>query len=165
MLQIAALAATLMAVQPSAPPTAVPHVRTSSAYLSRLIELARAESPTFFAMLVAIDTSDMIVYFEAVPQLDSRLRGCVHFMGAAGGYRYVRAQIRTAMTSHEVISSLAHELQHAIEIAAHPEVRSELDLAELYRRIGDEHQWRMFETVTAQQAGRTVRNEMLGLDD
>lgn len=165
MLQVAALAVTLMAVAPSAPPVAVPHVRTSSAYLSRLIEFARAESRTFFSMLVAIDTSDVIVYFEAVPQLDSRLRGCVHFMGSAGDYRYVRAQIRTAMNSHEVIASLAHELQHAIEIAAHPEVRSEADLAALYRRIGDEHQWRMFETNDAQQAGRTVRNEMLGLDD
>jgi hypothetical protein len=127
-----------------------------------LIADAREQSPTFANMLDQLERSDVIVYFEGVPRFEKNLRGCVHFMGASAGYRYLRAQIRTMMNRYDIMASLAHELQHAIEISRHPEVRSEADLAELYKRIGDERERWMFETNEAQSAGRTVRLEILG---
>lgn len=164
MLHVAAFAAALMAFPPTASTSAFPLVRTTSALLSSLVADAREHSPTFLGLIERLEGSDMIVYLEAAPNMESRFRGRVHFMGASAGYRYLRIQIRTSMNRSDIIGSIAHELQHANEIAAHPEVVCEDDLADLYRRIGDEHDWCMFETSEAQQAGRLVRAEVLGLD-
>jgi len=84
-------------------------------------------------------------------------------MGASAGFRYLRVQIKTFMNRYDVVASLAHEMQHANEIAQHPEVACEASLAALYRRIGDEPEWCMFETAEAQRAERTVRAEILGM--
>jgi hypothetical protein len=162
MLPVVALAAALMALPTSATATAFPNIRTSNPFLAELIANVRTQSPIFEEMIGRVERSDVIVYFEAVPRFDTGMRGCVHFMGASGGYRYIRAQIKTMMNRYDVVASLAHELQHAIEIADHPEVRSEDTLADLYRRIGDEREWRTFETTGAQTAGRAVRAEVLG---
>ena len=160
MLHVVALATALMAAAPSATVETLPHIRTTSPLLSALIDDAREHSPTFARQIDTIEVSDVIVYFEATPQMEGRLRGRVHFMGAAGGFRYVRIQVRTSLNRFDLIASLAHELQHAIEISCHPEVISEAALAALYRRIGDEHEWCMFETEEAVQAGRVVRTEV-----
>jgi hypothetical protein len=163
MLHVAALAAALMLFPPSASPPDIPHLRTTSPLLSALTADARDHSATFARLAGALESSDVIVYFEASPHMESRYRGRVHFMGASGGYRYVRIQIRTSMNRYDIVASLAHEMQHANEIAQHLEVTCENSLAALYRRIGDEHDWCLFETDAAQQAGRTVRAEILGM--
>ncbi len=162
MLPVVALAAALIALPASATVTNVQNIRTSNPFLAELIAEARAQSPTFEEMYTRVEQSDVIVYFEPVPRFETGLRGCVHFMGTAGGFRFIRAQIKTMMNKFDVVGSLAHELQHAIEIADHPEVTTEKSLAELYRRIGDEREWRTFETNQAQTAGRAVRAEVLG---
>lgn len=162
MVYVAAIAAALMTNVPSAP-RAFPHLRTTSAYLLSLIGEAREHSPTFLELAETLEASNVIVYFEATPHMEARYRGRVHFMGASAGYRYLRIQVRTAMNRYDIIASIAHEMQHAREIAAHPEVVCEDSLAQLYRRIGDERDWCMFETDEAQQAGRAVRTEILGM--
>ncbi len=161
MLHVVALATALMAAAPSATVRTLPHIRTVSPFLSSLIDDARDHSPTFARQVETVEQSDVIVFFEAAPQMEARFRGRVHFMSASGGVRYVRIQVRTAMNRTDIIASLAHELQHAIEISCHREVVSEETLAALYRRIGDEHEWCMFETEEAVQVGRAVRSELL----
>ena len=133
----------------------------TSGFLSTLIADAREHSPTFAGQLARLERSDVIAYFEALPQMESRYRGQVHFMGASAGYRYLRIQVKTTMNRFDIVASVAHEMQHVLEIADHPEVISEEALAALYRRIGDEHAWCMFETEEAQDAGRAVRAEIL----
>lgn len=163
MLHVVALATALMAAAPSATDRTFPHLRTASPLLLSLIDEARDHSPTFQRQLETLEQSDVIVYFEAAPHMEARLRGRVHFMGASGGFRYLRIQVRTSLGRYDIIASIAHELQHAIEISCHPEVVSEAGLAALYRRIGDEHEWCMFETEEAVQAGKAVRTELLEL--
>jgi len=163
MLHVVALAATLMALPPSTSTRDFPHLRTTSALLTSLVAEGREHSPTFRHLADGLESSNVIVYLEATPHMEGRYRGRVHFMGAQAGYRYLRIQIRTAMSRYDIVASIAHELQHANEIAAHPDVVCEAGLAALYRRIGDEHDWCMFETSQAQQAGRTVRLEIFGM--
>ena len=161
MLHVAALAAALMAFPPTASTRDFAHLRTTSPLLLSFIADAREHSPTFVGLIARLERSDVIVYLEPTPNMESRFRGRVHFMGASAGYRYLRIQIRTSMNRFDIIGSIAHELQHANEIAAYPDVVCEEDLAALYRRIGDEHDWCMFETDEAQEAGRQVRSEVL----
>jgi hypothetical protein len=163
MLHVVALATALMAAAPSATVRTFPHIRTTSPLLASLIDDAQAHSPTFARQIETLKQSDVIVYFEPSPQMEARFRGRVHFMGASGGVRYLRLQVRTTLNRYDIIASIAHELQHAIEISCHPEVIDESSLAALYRRIGDEHEWCMFETEEAVQAGRAVRTELLEL--
>ena len=161
MLHVAALAAALMAFPPPASNRDFPRLRTSSALLSSLIADAREHSATFLKLSDSLEASDLIVYFEEAPHMESRYRGRVHLMGTSAGFRYLRIQIRTAMNRYDIIASIAHEMQHAQEIASYPDVVTEEDVAALYRQIGDEHDWCMFETSAAQRAGRTVRAEIL----
>jgi hypothetical protein len=128
-----------------------------------LVAEGREHSPTFLALSNALEASNVIVYLEPSPYMERRFRGRIHFMGTSGGYRYLRIQIRTSMNRYDIVASIAHELQHANEIAAHPEVVCEEGLAKLYREIGDEHDWCMFETGQAQRAGQAVRAEVFGM--
>lgn len=163
MLHVVALAAALMALPPSASIRDITNIRTSSPLLALLIAEGREHSPTFLNLANTLEASNVIVYFEATPQMERRFRGRIHFMGTSTGYRYLRIQIRTSMNRYDIVSSIAHEMQHANEIAAHADVVCEEGLAKLYREIGDEHDWCMFETQQAQRAGQTVRAEVFGM--
>lgn len=163
MLHVAAFAAALMVLPSSTPTPNFPHIRTTSPRLAETIATMRVQSTTFAKMVDAINASDVVVYVEGTAHLAPRLRGCVHFMGTSGGFRYVRVQVKLSIGRYDLIASLAHEMQHVVEISEHPEVTSEETLAHLYRDIGDEHEFRHFETLGAQRTGRTVLAEILAL--
>ena len=59
-----------------------------------------------------------------------------------------------------MIAVIAHELQHALEVAEHHEVRDSHALASLYRRIGVEAYRGRYDTQAAQFAGKQVRYEL-----
>jgi hypothetical protein len=84
-------------------------------------------------------------------------------MGKAGGFRYVRAQISTELNPDAMIATLAHELQHAVEVIEDEGVIDQRSLEQLYRRIGRRSGGSMpagWETEAAQQAGLRVRREL-----
>ncbi len=62
-----------------------------------------------------------------------------------------------------MIATIAHELQHAVEVIDDDNVNDEKSLVALYRRIGQQSgnaspsRW---ETTAAQQAGFQVRKEL-----
>ena len=87
-------------------------------------------------------------------------------MTRAGEFRYVRASISPDMTFDQMIASVAHELQHAVEVIEDSAVIDEKSLVALYRRIGQPSSaagpsgW---ETVAAQRAGWQVRRELVAV--
>ena len=60
----------------------------------------------------------------------------------------------------DVAPLLAHELQHAVEIAEHEEVRDAAGVRRLYVTIGREGATDEFETDAARSTERTVREEI-----
>lgn len=85
-------------------------------------------------------------------------------MTRAGEFRYLRASINTDLTADLIISTLAHELQHAVEVIKDERVIDQRSLVELYKRIGRPSSSAVpsgWETVTAQQAGLRVRRELV----
>ena len=58
----------------------------------------------------------MIVYVAVNPSLKSSLSGALTWMTRAGDFRYVRASISTELPFDQMIASVAHELQHAVEV-------------------------------------------------
>ena len=49
--------------------------------------------------------------------------------------RHIRILVDTRTSHNALIATVAHELQHAVEIAEHPEVTDASGVLKLYRRI------------------------------
>jgi hypothetical protein len=109
-----------------------------------------------------LNESDVIVYIE--PKLTRQvLRGyLVHRVFTQGQYRYLRIAIETAGSERRLVSLLAHELQHAVEVARAPEVRDSESIERLFRRLAVNFGcgWaNCFETEAAREVERLVEKE------
>ena len=148
----------------AAGPTGEVRLRPQDARLEQLLKDGAARSSTFKALVDRIEASNVIVYVALNPMMKPSLSGMLTWMTRAGNYRYVRASISTELTPNQMIATLAHELQHAVEVIEDENVVDEKSLVALYRRIGRQHsasapaRW---ETDAAQQAGFRVRRELI----
>jgi len=114
--------APLAAAQPT--PLAAPHVRAVSPRLADSVAALRDHSPTFAALLTKLDASDVIVHLtDALEPCASGSKACLTFVESTGGYRYLRVMVTKRESEMDVRRHLAHELQHAVEIADAPQVR------------------------------------------
>lgn len=156
----AAPAMSAEAIRPSADPL-LPRVRGVTPRMQKMIADGVRRSVTFRNLIEAVNNSDLVVYIEATNTLPTGLDGRLTFLTAAGGVRYLHAQITTTLSFDELIAIAGHELQHALEVAAHPEVRDPASLAKLYERIGVRGVSKdRYDTNAAQSTGRRVRSEL-----
>lgn len=135
-------------------------VRGVTPAVNALIAQGTRRSTTFARLVREIEATDLIVYVETRFDLPPGLEGRVTFLTSAGGVRYLRAQVPGHAGPEQLLGILGHELQHALEIAAHPDVRDSASLAGLYRRIGIKGSGDQFDTAEARIIGRRVRGEM-----
>jgi hypothetical protein len=113
------------------------HVRSSDSHLADLIAQGYARSATFRRLVSTLNASDVIVYVE--PQIVPRVRRggfLIDTVVKAGPYRYLRIRVGRRSRTESTIAVLAHELQHAVEVAEAPEVRDSDSFRELFERIG-----------------------------
>jgi|SRR4051812_24904726 hypothetical protein len=138
------------------------HVRSTNRGVERLLRVGVSRSTTFTNLMSHLNASDVIVYIEIVPTLPTTLAGRLLLMPMAGDQRYLRIQVVMNGSPNDLISTIAHELRHAIEVADQPAVRTESSLVQLYERIGrrgrDAH---CYETEAARTTGRAVRRELV----
>lgn len=139
-------------------------IRPQDSRIADLLATGTARSATFRALVNRIDASKVIVYVSLTPLMKSSLAGKLTWMTQAGGYRYLRASINTELTPDMMIATLAHELQHAVEVIEDERVIDQRSLMELYKRIGRPSGASLpsgWETVAAQEAGQRVRRELV----
>lgn len=137
------------------------HVRGANPQMKALIQRGAQRSPTFKDLIARLNDSDVIVYLEITPHLPRGLDGRLTFLTAAGGLRYLHAQVVNGLGFEETIAVAGHELQHAIEVATNPDVRDSAGLARLYERIGIRGAGHnTYDTAAAQDTGKRVRQEM-----
>ena len=136
------------------------HIRSTGNSVRKLLQRGYRESPTFADLVARLQRSDVIVYIEDVPHLPGTLDGRMMMLPRAHGHRYVRIQIALRGSAVDAIAVLAHELQHAVEVADAVEVSDTDGLARLYRRIGLRVGPHIYDTVAARQIGRNVRREL-----
>ena len=85
----------------------------------------------------------------------------VTYAGSGGRFRYLRISLNPANTRRQMITMIGHELQHAVEIAGEPTVRSKRDLEKYYERIGiGGRAGDTWDTEAARHAGRRVDREV-----
>lgn len=138
-------------------------VRTLDPVLAELLEQGPAQSTTLARLLDEIERSDLIVYIERHNRFPRTLIGSFKLAGQSSGHRYARIALSTALDRRDTLIALAHELQHAAEVAA-SDVVDNRGMFELYCRIGDRRAGG-FDTAAARLVTRQVSKELaLGAD-
>lgn len=139
-------------------------VRAADPKVAQLLARGMARSRTFTSLMRELDQTDVIVYVELSSRMPLTVAGRLLFATTTGsGPRYLRVQVSREGTTNMQIAAIAHELQHAIEVAHAPEVRDEQSLERFYSRIGTRGVLqRSYDTVAAQLAGRRVLLEVQG---
>jgi len=138
-------------------------LRPQDPRISLALQEGMARSDTFRDLVNRIEASNVIVYIAMKPSMRPSLAGALTWMTSAGKYRYLRASISIEQTFNQTIATVAHELQHAIEVIEDESVVDEKSLVALYKRIGQPSKaagplgW---ETIAAQRTGTQVRREL-----
>jgi hypothetical protein len=139
-----------------------PHVRGATPAVNAMLAMGIKRSTTFARLARDLDDTDVIVYVEIVNSLPTGLDGRLSFSTTAGGFRYLRIQVPSNTGKHDLIAVVGHELQHALEIAEHPNVQDSEGVASLYKLIGlQAHGVDRYDTAAARSIGRRVRAELL----
>jgi len=137
-------------------------VRATQPRVRKLLAYGIERSITFRALVDAIDRTDLMVYVEMVPALETDVGACLRFVTVGGRHRYLRISITPAYGRDRAVALVGHELQHALEVAADPTVRSTPAFHALFQRIGKARPGEAhYDTLAAQHAGAQVRGELV----
>ena len=139
-------------------------VRPQDPRLANLLRAGVARSATFRALVDRLEAGNVFVYVSFSNTLKSGLAGKLTWMTKAGNFRYLKATINIEQNPDQMIATLAHELQHALEVSADEDVTDQRSLIALYKRIGRPSwsgQTASWETEAAQDTGYQVRRELV----
>ena len=111
------------------------HVRATEQKVLKLIDAGLSRSETFRRLVATLNESDVIVYIE--PKLTHQALGgyLAHNVVAQGNHRYLHIAVQTQGSERRLVSLLAHELQHAVEVAQAPEARDAESLERTFSRL------------------------------
>jgi hypothetical protein len=110
------------------------HVRGTEAWIATTLQKGVARSATFRRLIVTLDASDVIVHVQRL-LLRNSLHGFLSSRLVTGGnYRYLRIGVIWRGNETLLIGTMAHELQHAIEVARTPDVRTMAEVLKLFDR-------------------------------
>ena len=136
-----------------------PRVRTEDPVLAALIRDSTDRSTSFRRMVEAIQATDGVVYIER-GRCNFYVRTCLAFgIAVVGPNRMLRVIVDKRKAGFETAASVAHELQHALEVLEHRSVTTPAAVRGLFERIGT---WdgNSFETSAAVKVGLDVRAEL-----
>ena len=158
-----AVMATLASAQ-EAGPAAPPRVRGATVDAALLLDELVARSPTVRDLVGRLNHSDLLVYIRHQWFSTATLRGRIGFLTADSRRRLLAIEISSRYTRTDQLVALAHELQHAMEMAGAPSVWDAPSLAAFYTVIGVQtgstSSSETYETIAADDIGRRVRNEL-----
>jgi hypothetical protein len=138
-------------------------VRPQDARLADLLRNGAARSATLRAIVNRLEAGNLFVYVSLSPNMRTGLAGKLTWMSKSGAFRYVRVMISPEQNTEQMIATLAHELQHAVEVSDEDSVIDQRSLIGLYTRIGRPSTSGVtggFETLAAQEIGMRVRREL-----
>jgi hypothetical protein len=150
----------------SGPPALVSSsVLAETSDLKQLIADGAAGSAAFRALVSTIEQSDLVVYLRCRVFTTLELRGQLTFLSATGGRRYVVVELGCLLQTRDAqMGILAHELQHAVEIALAPSITDTRTLERFYAghgRLVRSDAWaRAYETTAAVESARRVQREL-----
>jgi hypothetical protein len=158
---LACLTTLALATTATATPRENAHVRPVNTQLERLIARGVERSPTLRDLIDRLERTDVAVFVEYDMALPSGVGGALRFVARAGSLRLLRISVQRVLSESAILRMIGHELQHALEVAAAPEVVDQNSLTAFYRRV-DEGQGQRFDTNAAQKVGDLVADDLGG---
>lgn len=138
------------------------NLRAMQPWIGRLLDEFAPRSPTMATLIAELRQAPVVIHVDDEMGGHHHWDGRLRFVTRAGGCRYLRIDIRDAGTPAVRAALLAHELQHAVEVA-----RAAIDdrgaVAQLFRRIGfgvPDGGGTTFDTAAAIDAGRRALAEL-----
>jgi hypothetical protein len=167
---VRALLATAVLWLLHAPAVAQPsNIRIVDRELNTLFEVGLELSPTLAALVTELNAASILVFADCSMQMPSRIGARLTLLTSVGDTRYVRVAVDCSLQSRRQIALLAHEIQHALEIAGRPDVLDEDDMESLYEQIGfttlKDHTHTRVETAAAINVQERVDVELGGRAD
>ena len=141
-------------------------VRTDGVALANLVTEGREHSSTFRRLARQVEASDWIVFVQRGSCRAPGVFACLlHRVGVFQGHRYLRIVIGEGVRAgDDLIATIGHELQHAVEVVSEPSLASSADIWRLYRRIGHVSirmvGGEVFETDRAVRAAAAIHEEL-----
>jgi hypothetical protein len=141
------------------------HVRAESADVRALIAEVSDRSATFRTLVDEIEQSNVIVYVRLRFFGSQMLDGRIGFLGSQPDVRFLAIELACPRWRELQMATLAHELQHALEIARASWVVGPATLARYYEEIGEhiggDGRAVAFESDAARRMGARVRRELI----
>jgi len=111
-------------------------VRSADKYMVGLIGEGYDRSSTFRELVDFLHQTNVIVSIQPIACAGGRIRSCVVGVKGSDRERHIWIRVNPAHTIRDrLIATVAHELQHAVEIAEHPDVIDGPSVLKLYRNI------------------------------
>ena len=111
-------------------------VRSTDPYMIALVRQGYDQSPTFRELVDALQRSNVIVLVQPGLCASGRIRSCLVSVTGSERDRHIRIRMDPRHTIKSgLIAAVAHELQHAVEIAEHADVINGSETLRLYRQI------------------------------
>ena len=150
---------------PATSPRSLPRVRPNDRRSAAFLLDGIARSPTLRRIVSQLEESNVIVYIEMQPAMDKQLAGRLLWVTAVQNFRYVRISLNPETNADVAISTLGHELQHALEVAHAPTIVNESSFEAYYRANGISTRAHAsgWDTQAARDAGDLVRREIEGV--
>jgi hypothetical protein len=137
-------------------------VRPLDAWAHESLDRGVTRSAIVRGLIAELEQSDVIVHVQTISTLPVGTAGQTRLSGDGGECRYIRIQLNRALLPDERAAILAHELQHAAELAR-SDVRDNEAVRALYERIGFQvGKGDVFETAAARDAGARAWLELRG---
>lgn len=111
-------------------------LKPANAEMRRLVIDGHQKSATFRSLVDEIHRSNAVVAVQFGLCANGRYRSCVSHVEGDDRQRHVRVKIQARGTEDRLIATIAHELQHVVEILREPGVTNAERALALYRRIG-----------------------------
>jgi hypothetical protein len=140
--------------------TTISRIRTADPDIARAIVRAAEWSQTFRRLVEAIERTDGLVWVSRARCRHGATACLVTYLIVSGPNRLLHIHVDPRRSDHELMESIGHELQHAVEVLG----SSARSTAEMYNffeyssgvyRVGDR-----FETRAAMEAGLAVGREI-----
>jgi hypothetical protein len=135
------------------------HVRAATPAVQMLLTDAIAQSAVVNDLIRRLTQSDTIVYVELTGSPEIPIARTKLVAATAGG-RFVRIALNMLLSRWDRLPLLAHELQHAVEIAEAADVRDDVGVRRHFGRVGFANGTDHYETQAARDVERRVRVEI-----
>ncbi|MEP7310232.1 MAG: hypothetical protein ABJA98_32410 [Acidobacteriota bacterium] len=152
------IAASSVAAASAADSAGMPRVRSGHAYIRAMIEEAAERSDTFRRLVKAVEATDGIVYVEQ-GKCGHSVRACLTLhVTPAADFRILRVMVDARQPDWNVMASIGHELQHALEVLGEASLKTSEAVFLFYNRVTSRTD--TFETSAAIAAGNAVHSEV-----